>query len=126
MNQSYLASYLRYHRKRSGLSQKELAMLLGYPDEGPVSRHERLYCTPPFRIALGYETVFRIPASELFPATLQEISQDVEVRLTKLESQLSNSSVKGRKAVLIARKLEWMWARQNPKQSDPSNGPRLT
>jgi transcriptional regulator with XRE-family HTH domain len=126
MNQAHLASYLRSHRKRSGLSQKELAMLLGYPDEGPVSRHERLYCTPPFRVALGYEAVFRIPASKLFPAALQEISQDVEVRLKNLESQLQNSTVKGRKAVLIARKLEWMWARQNPEQSDPFNGPGLT
>jgi transcriptional regulator with XRE-family HTH domain len=121
MNQQQLASYLRSHRKRAGLSQKELAMLLGYPDEGPVSRHERLYCTPPFHIALGYEAVFSVSVSELFPAAFEEVSQAVEVRLKRLESRLQNSTDKGRKAVLIARKLEWMWERQNRQQSDFPN-----
>jgi transcriptional regulator with XRE-family HTH domain len=125
MNQRYPASYLRSHRKRSGLSQMELAALLGYPNEGPVSRHERLYSTPPFRIALGYEVIFGVPASELFPATFEEISQYVEVRLKMLRSQLEDSTAKGRSAILIARKLEWMLERQNPEQSATPNETRL-
>ena len=121
MNHAHTASYLRFYRKRSGLSQKELAILVGYPNEGPVSRQERLYCTPPFHTALGYEAIFRVPASELFPAAFEEILNAVEVRLKRLESQLQNSTVKGRNAILIARKLEWIWERQNPEQSDLSD-----
>jgi transcriptional regulator with XRE-family HTH domain len=118
MNHAHIATYLRSYRKRSGLSLKELAFLLGYPNEGPVSLHERLRCMPPFRAALGYEAVFRIPASRLFPAAFDEISRAVEGRLKMLEKQLQNPNVKGRKPVLIARKLEWMRERQNLEQPD--------
>ena len=117
MNQTHIATYLRSYRKSSGLSQNELAFLLGYPAEGPVSRHERLCCTPPFRSVLGYEAVFRISASKLFPAAFDEISQAVEGRLKMLEERLQNPNVKGRKPVLIARKLEWMRERQNLEQA---------
>lgn len=92
-------------------------MLLGYPDEGQISRHERLQCSPPFRIALGYEAVFRVPVSKLFPAAFAEISEHVDARLKELEERLKQSTAKGRHAALIARKLEWMWERQNLDQA---------
>jgi hypothetical protein len=117
MNHAHITSYLRAYRKWSGLSQKELAILIGYPNEGLVSRHERLCCTLPFRAALGYEAVFGIPASKLFPVAYDEISQAVEGRLKRLEERLQNSNLKGRKPALTARKLEWIWERQNLKQS---------
>jgi DNA-binding XRE family transcriptional regulator len=117
MNHSRPACYLRSHRKRSGLSQKELALLIGYPNEGSVSRHERLYCVPPFHIALGYEAVFRIPVSKLFPGGYFEISEGIEARIDELGSQLRNSTAKGRRAVQIARILEWMWERKNQDQT---------
>jgi transcriptional regulator with XRE-family HTH domain len=98
------------------LTQEELAFLLALPDEGPVSRHERLRCTPAFRTAFGYEAVFNVSASKLFPAAFAEISQGVEERLKRLEDQLQSSTAKGRNPVLIARKLEWISERQNLKQ----------
>ena len=105
MNKSRLASYLSSHRKRSGLSQKELGQLLGYPSEGTVSRHERLRSTPPFHVALGYEAVFCVPVSELFPGKFEQIRKDVEARIAHMERQLQDSTAKGRKAARIARKL---------------------
>ena len=116
MNESHLASYLGSHRKRSGLSQKELGQLLGYPSEGTISRHERLCSTPPFQVALGYEAVFCIPVSELFPGAFERIRQDVEERIARMERQLQESSAKGREAAKIARKLEWIWERRNQEQ----------
>ena len=116
MKQSRLASYLCSHRKRSGLSQERLGKLLGYPDEGPISRHERLRCVPPLRTALGYQAVFQIPVSELFPGIYERIKQDVEERLAELERTLQQSSAKGRDAKQIARTLEWLWERQNQDQ----------
>lgn len=113
MKQSRLASYVSSHRKKSGLSQERLGKLLGYPDEGPVSRHERLCSTPPLRIALGYQAIFRIPVSELFPGVYEKVERDVEERLAELERALQQSSAKGRDAARIARTLEWLWERQN-------------
>jgi transcriptional regulator with XRE-family HTH domain len=123
MNQPRLASYLRSLRKSSGLSQKELAALVGYPDEGQISRHERLSCTPAFRIALAYEAVFRIPASKLFPRLFEEISVTIELRVEDMEKRLYASNVKGREAALTARKLEWMWERMHPDQTNSPDGP---
>jgi transcriptional regulator with XRE-family HTH domain len=116
MKQSRIASYLSSHRKRSGLSQERLGRLLGYPDEGPVSRHERLCSVPPLRIALGYQAIFQIPISELFPGEYERIKQDVEERLAELERTLQQSSEKGRSATRIARTLEWLWERPNHSQ----------
>jgi|WetSurMetagenome_2_1015567.scaffolds.fasta_scaffold213070_2 DNA-binding XRE family transcriptional regulator len=118
MNQPHLASYLRSHRKRSGLSQREIAHLLGYPDQGPVSRHERLCCVPPLMIALSYQAIFGVPVADLFPGSYEAIKQAVEERIEKMKDDLHNCSAKGRDAAMIARKLEWMWERQNPEQSD--------
>jgi DNA-binding XRE family transcriptional regulator len=119
MNQTYPASYLRSHRKQSGLSQRELAQLLGYPNQGQVSRHERVACLPPFLIALSYQAIFRIPVSEIFPGVYESTKQVIEERLVKMENDLQQRSAKGRNAAMIARKLEWLWERQNPEQSDP-------
>jgi transcriptional regulator with XRE-family HTH domain len=113
MNHSRPACYLRSYRKRSGLSQKELALLIGYPNDGSVSRHERLYCVPPFHIALGYEAIFRIPSSNIFPAAYSEISERIEARIEDLAAELRESTVRGHRAVRIARGLEWMWERKN-------------
>jgi DNA-binding XRE family transcriptional regulator len=117
MKQSRLASYLSSHRKRSGLSQERLGKLLGYPDEGPISRHERSCSAPPLRIALGYQAIFQIPVSELFPGVYERIKQDVEERLAELERTLQQSSARGREATRIARTLEWLWERQNARQT---------
>jgi DNA-binding XRE family transcriptional regulator len=114
MTRSNLASYLRYHRKRSGLSQRELARLVGYPNETAVSRHERLSVAPPLDIALRYQAVFRVEISALFPTKYEAACEIVEGGLSKLERELHNSTAKGRSAAIIARKLEWMWKRSNP------------
>jgi DNA-binding XRE family transcriptional regulator len=123
MNHSNLASYLRSHRKRSGLSQREVGQLLGYPDQGSVSRHERLCCVPPLMTALGYQAIFHQPISELFPGAYESTRRVIEERLEKLKDDLHQRNAKGRTAAMIARKLEWMWERENPEQSDSTHGP---
>jgi DNA-binding XRE family transcriptional regulator len=125
MNTLRLPSYLHSHRKRSGLSQRELARLLGYPDQGPVSRHERLCGVPPLMIALGYQAIFHQPVSDLFPGAYETVKAAVEERLDKLKDDLHQRSAKGRGAAMIARKLEWMWERENPEQSDSIHEPEV-
>lgn len=62
-----LASRVRLHRRKSGLSQKELAFIIGTLGPVGVSRHERSTALPRFLIAVGYEVVFHVPLAELFP-----------------------------------------------------------
>lgn len=54
MKHPQLASRVRSHRKKSGLSQKDLARIVGLA-EARVSRHERFGIVPPLSIALSYE-----------------------------------------------------------------------
>jgi DNA-binding XRE family transcriptional regulator len=104
---------IRYHRVHSGLSQRELAYLLGYSSEGQVIRHERGTAVPPLLIALAYEAIFRRRVSELFPEFFRTVEQGIEMRIEEMERDLQNKSTKGRKARGIARKLEWVCARRN-------------
>jgi len=79
----------------------------------PVSRHERLRSVPPLQIALGYQAIFQIPVSELFPCVYERIKQDVEARLAELERTLKQSNARGGDATPIASTLEWLGERQN-------------
>ncbi len=109
-----IANYLRSHRRKSGLSQRELAHIVGYITQAPVSEHERSVAIPALLIALSYEIVFRVPISELFPALYRTVETNVEEQLTSIEMELQESSAKGRRAAYVARKLEWLWERRNP------------
>lgn len=106
-------SRLRTLRLNSGLSQKELAHLLGFRSEVPVSRHERSETVPNLLTALGYEAIFRVPVSELFPGLYETVNAGVEERLARIEAELHQSTAKGRRAASVARKLEFFWERNN-------------
>src|SRR5437879_2490611 len=54
-----LHNYLLTHRKRSGLSQDEVAFLLGRRSGTKVSRHESFARMPGPRTLLAYEAIFR-------------------------------------------------------------------
>lgn len=62
-----LPHYLLTHRKRAGLSQRELAFLLGTKSGTKVSRHEQAQREPSLRTALAYAAVYRVPVEDLFP-----------------------------------------------------------
>jgi len=96
-----------------GLSQRELGQLLGYSDEGAVARHEGFCSLPPFLIALGYEVIFRVSASEIFPGLKQTMEFGIEKRLADFENELRSRSVAGQRTAVIARKLQWLGERRN-------------
>ena len=117
MTHSHSASYLRSHRKRSGLTLKEVANLLGYSHGGEISRHERLSSFPPFKIALRYEALYRTPVSVLFPGLFEEAKKEVEGKLATLVECCNQSTARGREGSMIARKLEWAWERENQERT---------
>lgn len=115
-----LTNYLRTHRKKTGLSQRDLGRILGYQDEVPIPRHEQFQTLPSLLVALGYEIVFRVPISEIFAGLRDAIEQDIKKRISELERELQGKSGKGRHAEVTARKLEWISIRKIEESSQNS------
>jgi transcriptional regulator with XRE-family HTH domain len=114
MTSSSVGTYLRFLRRKSGLSQRQLAEVLGTVTRNQVSRHERSVSAPSLIAALGYQTVFHEPISDIFPGLYHTVATGVEERLEKLEIELGKSTIKGRAALPIARQLEWLAERRTP------------
>jgi transcriptional regulator with XRE-family HTH domain len=113
MKEPELGNYLRIHRRKSGLSQRQLGQLLGYDNEAQVSRHERSESVPPLDSALGYHIVFRVPITSLFPGIYEDMREAVESRLGQLEIRLQSRAVRGGEAEVIAKILMWMVERKD-------------
>lgn len=88
MSPRRLTHYLKTHRKRSGLSQKELAYLLGFRDGAKVSRLERMKRPPTVEDLLAYEVIFRIPVRELVAGLFDDIERKTIERIGVLARQL--------------------------------------
>jgi len=109
-----LVNYLRARRKGAGLSQLELAQILGYESEGPVSRHELFQSVPPLIMALAYEIVFQAPISELFVGLREAVETGVEKQIAEFEARLLNKegNRSSRQLAEDRRKLEWVRERR--------------
>jgi DNA-binding XRE family transcriptional regulator len=108
-----LANYLRAHRRKTGLTQHDLARVLGYMNRDSISRHERLEAMPSLLIALSYEVLYRVPVSEIFAGLAETVESNVEAQLAQLETHLGEQSAESSRAVAIARKLEWLSERRS-------------
>jgi transcriptional regulator with XRE-family HTH domain len=109
----HLENYLHAHRKKAGLSQREVGILLGYADEGAVSRHEQSKTLPPLLSAIGYEIVFKKPIAELFPGIREAMEKRIEEQLLRFEEDLQQENGKSRRRSRIAQKLAWVSERRN-------------
>ncbi|MBX3177722.1 MAG: helix-turn-helix transcriptional regulator [Candidatus Hydrogenedentes bacterium] len=67
-----LPNYLRGARKALGLSQKELAFLLGAETASNVTRYEHFRRTPTLPTALALEAILDMPVRELFAGLFAE------------------------------------------------------
>ena len=84
--------HLRGFRKRSGLTQSDVARLLGRISPSPISRLETGEQTPDLRTALLLEVVFGASASQLFRTTFQQLAKKVRDRAALLEDSLALQS----------------------------------
>ena len=84
MASAQLPNYLRTNRKRLGLSQEEVAYLLGAGSGTKTCRYERFTREPGFRTALACEAVFQVPIRQLFAGSYEEIEREVVGRAKKL------------------------------------------
>jgi transcriptional regulator with XRE-family HTH domain len=74
-------NYLRSYRLRWGLSQGELATLLGWKRAEVISRIEKKIRPPTLRLVIACFILFGTPAAELFPDISSSIEFDVMARV---------------------------------------------
>ena len=113
MAQKRLDNYLRTYRKQSGLTQGEVAFLLGWENSAQVSRYEKRRRLPPIDTALACEAIFGVPISELFAGVRDSSSHEVRKRMLLLRSRLQGANAKGSEALVLAHKLRWLDARES-------------
>ena len=90
---SPLESYLKTYRRRSGLSQDEIAFLLGCRSGAKVSRYEHRVRRPTLETALAYEAIFRVSAKELFAGLYQKVEKNAQSRARLLAKKLNVSGL---------------------------------
>lgn len=88
-------SYLKTHRKRSGLTQQEVASLLGYESSQVVSRFECLNRIPSLRTVIAYQLIFGVPTAELLPSMHREVERETLQRLLILAKRLAEHPESG-------------------------------
>lgn len=81
---SPIACYLKTHRRRLGLTQRELAALLGFSHEWNVCRYEQHTRTPDLEIACACQIIFGVPVEELFPGIYASVEDQVIRRAEEL------------------------------------------
>ena len=86
-----LENYLKTYRRRSGLSQDEMAFLLGSASGTKVSRYESRVRRPTLETALAYEAIFQVPASALFAGLYQKVEKEIIARAQLLARKLEGS-----------------------------------
>jgi len=75
-----LPCYLKTYRKRAGLTQKQLALLLGVGCDTTISKLERRAREPNLKIAVGCQILFGVRAEDIFPEVFSRIGQEIETR----------------------------------------------
>lgn len=87
-------SYVRPHRRRWGLTQQELAFLIGVKSRTAVSRIEGAKRRPSLDAAFLCMLIFNMPAPELFPGLLSELRASIRVRASELYEALQGNPSK--------------------------------
>lgn len=87
-----LNNYLRTYRKRAGLSQDEVAFLLGVRCGTKVSRYERGTRQAGLETALAYEIIFGVPPRRAFAGLFGRIKVITIRRARALIRKLSSAA----------------------------------
>ena len=97
------ANYLRLHRRKRGLTQEELAFLLGYQSGAKISRLEQIDPPQVFSLGFAFELLFGVDAREIYPALFEAVRETVIHRLNELETKLQ--AVRPTQKTIIKRRL---------------------
>jgi len=112
-----LENYVRRYRRRAGLSQDEMAFLLGCQSGTKVSHYERFARQPSLANAFGYEAVFGAPMRDLFAGVYEQSLNIVQKRAGALAKILESQEFSRGNS----RKLEFLNAITSSSQSQVSS-----
>jgi transcriptional regulator with XRE-family HTH domain len=101
-----ISSYLRTYRRRSGLTQSEVAFLLDARDGTKVSRYERLSRRPNLHSTIGLQVIFGLATKDILPRVFVSAERRIVERALVLSRQLKGTSDSPR----TRRKLEFLSA----------------
>ena len=79
-----LDNYIAKHRKGAGLSQDELAIMLGLEGRSSVSRYEMALRLPELQTLIALEVVFDEPIQKLFAGVAERVRADIPRRAQAL------------------------------------------
>ena len=79
-------SHVRLLRRRAGLTQRELAFLLGYHSESQISRLENGSRVPRASELLMIEMVFGVTSAAVFPRLGERASAFISARIAELRA----------------------------------------
>ncbi len=96
-----LKNYLRTARRRSGLSQDEIAQLLGARSGSKICRYETLARVPAVSTVFALEIIFRVSVRELFAGTYAEVHCTILRRAKRLMKDLADDTSKPARRKLL-------------------------
>ena len=114
-----LPNYLRASRKQAGLSQDDLAFLLGCGSGTKVSRYELFRRQPGLPTVFALEAIFGKPARELFAGMYEDAEQQTAERARQLIRRLKEHRV----GPQLRRKLALLQTVAGDLQSDVGGDP---
>jgi transcriptional regulator with XRE-family HTH domain len=106
---SWYKNHLKSYRKQGGLSQTELAQLLGRKDRTSISRIESGARNTTYRELFGLEVVFGVRPSVLFPTYYEAVEEHVMRHAAVLSAKIERRS--SRTAILKRRLFASMMSR---------------
>lgn len=83
---------MRVLRRRLGLTQRELAYLIGYKSDSQISHIENGSRTPQLAEVLMIELVFGVPAVTIFPEIRSAVGDRVSQRIRCIMANLEPSN----------------------------------
>lgn len=100
---THLKSYVRPHRKRLGLTQAELGVLLGGEDQSVIARFEKGTRIPPLGIIFRLSEIFDVPPEKLYPRLYDEQFSELFSDIGDLKAKLDQSGSTSRTRTLSVR-----------------------
>lgn len=85
---SKLPNYFKSQRRKAGLSQDDVAFLLGGQCGAHVSRYEHFRRMPSLRSAMAYEFIFNTQITELLAGEFEKVEKAVSIRAMLLTRRL--------------------------------------
>lgn len=84
--------YLRTHRRNWGLSQKELAALIGTIKAGQVSCYENNKRAPTLEVALACQAIFGVSPATMFPDIYAFAEEEVIRNMYRMDKRLAHTT----------------------------------